>query len=130
MRGLIFAVVVLLASAAHADNAVPSIMAVTSTMTVATISITSATATSVIVSTSPLYRQVCVQNLDSGSFLACGETANVSTITANSLFGIYLATNTATLPSIPYCFEVVPGNNFYCRSAASGASRAVIIRKR
>ncbi len=135
MRGLIFAVAALFAAVtAHAgsgDYAVPSIQAVTSTMTVATISIATQTATDVVQSTGPLYRQVCVQNQDSGAFLACGETVSVSTIVANSLFGVFLATNTATLPASPFCFEVVPGSRFFCKSGSvSAASRAVIIRKR
>lgn len=132
MRGLIFAVVVLLAGTAHAlDFAQPMINGVTSTMTVSAINISSGVATSVIVSTQALYRQVCVQNLDNLSFLSCGETVNVSTIQANNLYGVYLPTATATTLANPYpCFEVVPGKDFFCRSAASSPSRAVITRKR
>lgn len=133
MRGLIFAVAVLLAAvSAHADNAVPSIMGVTSTMTVSAISIATQTATSVVVSTGPLYRQVCVQNLDSSAFITCGENVNVSTISANELMGVYLTTATATtLGNQPPCFEVVPGKDFFCHSGSvSAASRAIITRKR
>ncbi len=133
MRGLIFAVAVMLAGVAHAggDLAVPSIMGA-STMTVSMVSIATQTATSVVVSTGPLYRQVCVQNLDWNSSLSCGENVNVSTIQASGLYGIYVTTATAvTLSATPPCFEVVPGKNFYCQSSNVAApSRAVIIRKR
>ena len=133
MRGLLMAVDVLLAGAAHAgDFAVPSIMAVTSTMTIATVNIATQTATDVIVSTVPLYRQVCIQNLDAGAFITCGENVNVSTLSASGLFGAYLTTATAASFNTPAdCFEVVPGNRFYCHSGSvSAASRAVITRKR
>ena len=132
MRGLIFAVAVMLAGVAHADNAVTSIMGVTSTMTVSGISIATQTATSVVISTAPLYRQVCVQNLDWSNFIACGENPSVSTLTASGLMGVYLTTATAaSLANPPPCFEVVPGKNFYCLSASHSApSPAVIIRKR
>ena len=135
MRGFLMAVAVLLAAvSAHAgsgDYAVPSIQAVTSTMTVATVSIATQTATDIVISTAPLYRQACVQNMDPGAFLACSDNVNVSTIVAQGLFGVYLATNTASLPSLPFCFEVVPGSRFFCKSGSvSAASRAVIIRKR
>ena len=132
MRGLIFAVAVMLAGVAHADNAVTSIMGVTSTMTVSGISIATQTATSVVISTAPLYRQVCVQNLDWSNFIACGENPSVSTLTASGLMGVYLTTATAaSLGNTSPCFEVVPGKNFYCLSASHSApSPAVIIRKR
>lgn len=133
MTRYILAVVLLGLSAvadAGGDFAIPSIMSA-STMTVSAINISSGVATSVVISTNPLYRQVCVQNLDSVSFLSCSDNVNVSTIQANNLFGVYLPTATATtLSAVAPCFEVVPGNNFYCRSAASNPSRAVIIRKR
>ena len=134
MRGLIFFVAVMLAGVAHAgsgDYAVPSIQAVTSTMTVATVSIATQTATDIVISTAPLYRQACVQNMDAGAFIACSDNVNVSTVVSQGLFGVYLATNTAALPNLPFCFEVVPGSRFYCKSGSvSHASQAVIIRKR
>ena len=133
MRGLIFVVSVLLASAAQAlDFAQPVLFGVTSTMTVSAMSISNVTPTDVIVSTAPLYRQVCVQNLDTTAFLACGESISVSTQSASSLMGVYLTTATAVSYAVPSdCFEVVPGKRFYCLSAsATGTSRAVIIRKR
>lgn len=115
------------------DFAQPVILGVTSTVTVSAVNISSGAgnATSVLVSTGPLYRQVCIQNLDYASFLSCGDNVNVSTVQASNLFGIFLATASATTLSVyPPCFEVVPGKDFYCRSAASNPSRAVIIRKR
>ena len=118
---------------AHAgDFAEPVIIGVTSTMTVSGISIATQTATSVVISTAPLYRQVCVQNLDWSNFIACGENPSVSTLTASGLMGVYLTTATAaSLVNTPPCFEVVPGKNFYCLSASHFApSPAVIIRKR
>lgn len=134
MRGLIFSVFVLLAGTAGAiDFAQPVIYGVTSTVTVSAINISSGAgnATSVLVSTGPLYRQVCVQNLDYASFLSCGDSVNVSTVQASNLFGIFVATASATTLSVyPPCFEVVPGKDFFCRSAASNPSRAVVIRKR
>lgn len=133
MRGLIFFVAVLLAGAAHAgDFAQPFIVGVTSTMTVSAVSITSTASFDITISTRPLYRQVCVQNQDPAGFLACSDNVNVSTLTNSGLFGVYLATNTATAPAVPFCFEIVPGSKFFCRSSQPdpATSRAVIIRKR
>ena len=133
MRGLIFAVLMLSGLAAHSgDFAQPMIIGVTSTVTVQGITISSSPATDVVISTMALYRQVCVQNLDTSAFIACGDTVNVSTIQASGLMGVYLTTATATsLATYPPCFELVPGKRFWCASAESNAtSRAVIIRKR
>ncbi len=135
MRRLIFAVAVLLSSAVGAkalEPATVTIDSVSSTMTITGISIASATATSVIVSTFPLYRQVCVQNFDTTSFLACSENVNVSTQTAQAAVGTILApAGSATTPSAPTCFSVVAGNHFYCRtSSTSGTTRAGITRGR
>ena len=118
--------------ASAGDFAEPVIIGVTSTMTVTGISISSSVPTDVVISTNPLYRQVCVQNLDWGAFIACGESVNVSTLTANSLMGVYLTTATAaSLGQTPPCFEVVPGKRFYCESGNKTApSPAVLIRKR
>jgi hypothetical protein len=131
MRGLLL--LLALVGAAHAgDFAEPMILGVTSTMTVSGVSISSSVPTDVVISTGPLYRQVCVQNLDTAAFIACGENIAVSTQAASALMGVYLTTATAsTLADPPLCFEVVPGKRFYCESAnAAAASRAVIIRKR
>ncbi len=131
MRGLVLAV--LLAGVAHAgDFAQPVIIGVTSTMTIVSVSIATQTPTSVIGSLKPLYRQVCIQNLDWNASLSCSESVSISTIPTSASYGLYITTaSAASLSVAPPCFEVVPGNNFYCLSSSvSKASTAVVIRKR
>ncbi len=133
MRGFLMAVAVLLAAAtAHSgDFAEPVIIGVTSTMTVSGIAISTFTGTDVVVSTSALYRQVCVQNLDTSNYIACGDTVSVSTQPANALAGVQIAKGAAAVPVAPACFELVPGHRFWCASGStSAATNAVIIRKR
>ena len=132
MRGLIFAVAVMLAGVAHAlDFAQPVVLGVTSTMTVSGIAISSFTGTDVVISTGPLYRQVCVQNLDTSNYIACGDTVSVSTQPASALAGVQIAKGAAAIPVAPFCFELVPGHRFWCTSGStSAATNAVIIRKR
>ena len=114
------------------DFAQPIIFGVTSTMTVTNIAITTQTATDVIISTRPLYRQVCIQNLDTTAFVVCAESSVISTMTTSMNMGVYLTTATAASLSVPPpCFEVVPGNRFWCQSASlTNASRVITIRKR
>ena len=114
------------------DFSSPVILGVTSTMTVSNIAITTQTATDVIVSTRPLYRQVCIQNLDTTAFVTCSDSSVISTMTTSVNMGVYLTTATATSLSMPVpCFEVVPGNRFFCQSASlTAASRVITIRKR
>lgn len=135
MKRLILAVAMLLALSHEVMALEPvtvTIDSVSSTMTISGINITTQTATSIIVSTAMLYREACVQNLDTSSFLACSENVNVSTLTANSMVGVIIpAATSATTPASPTCFSVVAGNNFYCKSASvTAASRATIIRGR
>ena len=131
MRGLIL--VVMLAGVARAgDFAQPVIDGVTSTDTVRGIDISSAPATDIIISTAPLYRQACVQNLDTSAFLVCSENVNVSTQTASNLVGVIVPpAATASQPQTPLCFSVVPGQRWYCEtSSVTGTTRAVISRGR
>lgn len=113
------------------NNSVVTTDSVQSTMTVSGIAISSAPATSVVINLKALYRQVCVQNLDTLNFLSCGETVNVSTITSSGFAGVVISTKIAGAGMEPRCFEVVAGNDFFCRSSSvTGSSRAVIVRKR
>ena len=113
------------------DFAEPVIIGVTSTITVTGIAISSSVPTDVVISTNPLYRQVCVQNLDTSNYIACGETVSVSTQPASAFAGVQIAKGAAAVPIAPYCFELVPGKRFYCASGSTSAStNAVIIRKR
>ncbi len=133
MRGLIFAVAVMLSGAAHAlEPATVTIDSVSSTETIRGISIATQTATSVIISTASLYRQVCVQNFETSAFLSCSENPSVSTQTASNFVGTIIApANTASTPATPLCFSVSAGTNFYCLSSSVSAStRAGITRGR
>lgn len=135
MRRFLFAVAVILASAIGAKALEPvtvTIDSVSSTDTIRGIDISSAPTTSVIISTSALYRQVCVQNFDTTSFLACSENVNVSSQTAQNHVGTIIpAAPTATTPATPTCFSVSAGTNFYCRtSSVTGSTRAGIGRGR
>lgn len=135
MRRFLFAVAVILASAVGAQALEPAtvtIDSVSSTNTIRGIDISSQTATSVIISTRTLYRQVCVQNFDTTAFLACSEDVNVSTQTAQNHVGTLIApAPTASTPSTPTCFAVSAGTDFYCRtSSVTGTTRAGIGRGR
>ncbi len=119
--------------AAALEPVTATIDTVSSTNTFSGIDISSSVPTSVVVSTSPLYRQVCVQNISTSVYLACGERVNVSTITTSSRIGVILPAATAiTTPYAPTCFSISAGTDFYCLHDAAllGTSRAVIIRGR
>jgi len=109
-----------------------TINSVSSTMTVRGLDISSHTATSIVITTAPLYRQACVQNLSTTDWLACGDNVNVSTVTTNNLMGVIVpAAATVATATTPICFSVVAGNHFYCRtSSVTATSRAVVIRGR
>ena len=135
MPRLFIAVILMIAAVSGARALEPvsvTIDSVSSTSTIQGISISSASATSVVVSTSPLYRQVCVQNFDTAAFLACSENVNVSTLTASGLIGAILApASAASSPAAPMCFSIPAGTNFYCRtSSVTGTTRAGIGRGR
>ena len=135
IRSIFWTLTVLLATATGVRALEPvavTIDSVSSTDTVRGVDISSHTAFDIIVSTLPLYRQACVQNLDTSAFLACSDSLNVSTLTANGAIGVVLpAAPTATTPATPTCFSVVAGNRWYCRtSSVTGTTRAVIIRGR
>ncbi len=132
MRFALFLMLAAVSVQAMENNSVVTIGSVQSTSTIRGLSIDTAAATSVVISLAPLYRQVCVQNLDLVASLACGDNVSVSTLTASNLMGVVVppAASTTTAAS-PMCFEVVAGRHFYCRSASVTApTRAVIIRKR
>ena len=118
---------------AHALEQVSvTIDGVSSTDTVRGVDISSQTAFNVMISTPPLYRQVCVQNLDTTAYLACGDSVSVSTISTSNLIGVIIpAAPTATTPATPTCFGVPIGNSWYClTSSVTGTTRAVIQRGR
>ena len=134
-RRFLLAVAVLLASAVGASALEPvtvTIDSVSSTNTIRGIDISSAPATSVIISTGMGYRQVCIQNFDTSAFLACSENVNVSTQTAQDLVGTIIAPATAAnTPASPLCFSVSAYTNFYCRtSSTTGTTRAGVARGR
>lgn len=134
MRRFIFAVMMMVAGSGveALEPVTVTIDSVSSTNTIRGIDISSAPTTSVIVSTSVLYRQVCVQNFDTTAFLACSENVNVSTQTAQNHVGAIIApAPTASTPNSPLCFSVSAGTNFYCRtSSITGTTRAGIARGR
>lgn len=132
-RLILLAVLFLSAVGASALEPVTvTIDSVSSTNTIRGIDISSAPATSVVISTAMLYRQVCVQNFDTTAFLACSENVNVSTQTAQNHVGTIIPpAPTATTPATPLCFSVSAGTNFYCRtSSVTGTTRAGIGRGR
>lgn len=134
-RRFLLAVAVLLASAVGAAALEPvtvTIDSVSSTNTIRGISISSATPTSVVISTSIGYRQVCIQNFDTTAFLACSELPTVSTQTAQDHVGTIIApAPAANSPASPLCFSVSAYTNFYCRtSSVSGTTRAGVARGR
>jgi hypothetical protein len=109
-----------------------TIDSVSSTTTVRGLDISSHTATNVVVSTAPLYRQVCIQNLSTTDWVACGDNVAVSTITTHNLMGVIVpAPATIATATTPMCFSIVAGNSFYCRtSSVTATSRVVVIRGR
>lgn len=132
-RFILAAAFMVLAIGVHALEPVTvTIDGVSSTDTVRGVDISSQTATDIIISTNPLYRQACVQNLDTSAFLACGDSVSVSTITTNILIGVVVPPASAvTTPATPLCFSVPAGNHWYCRtSSTTGTTRAVIQRGR
>lgn len=120
------------ATPARAPQPVTAVMgAASSTYTVVGLSISSAPATSVVIDTLQMYRQVCVQNLDTSSALYCSENVNVSTNSASALIGVVIsAASAVTTPNGPTCFSIVGGMNFYCKNGGAGSTRAVIVRAR
>lgn len=135
-RRFLLAVAVLLASAVGAQALEPvtvTIDSVSSTMTIRGIDISSgSTPTNVIISTTQLYRQVCVQNLDATSYIACSESTLVSiTASSNNAGAVIAPASTAGSPAAPTCFSIPAGTAFYCKSSsAAGSTRAVIARGR
>lgn len=117
-------------SRAIENNLVVTIESVYSTSTIATVTIASVTTTDIVISTVPLYRQVCVQNLSQTSYLACSENVNVSSTPTDALFGVEVSSG--GVPLAPICLPVVAGQRFYCRSSGTtqAAHRAAIHRKR
>lgn len=135
MRSFFFTLAALcvLAFSAHETNALDQgvIGAILSTSTFMGLTVSSNPATDIIVSTSPLYRQVCVQNLDNGHFLACGDSVNVSSTLVPGAGGVWITTFTAAVQNAPVCFAVVQGKSFYCRSSSiTGGSPVTTIRSR
>lgn len=129
MAALSPAVVPRLASA----EAVTAVMAtISSTRTTVGMDISSAPATNIIVSTTAVWRQACVQNLDITAFLACGENILVSTLTSHALAGTFISPATSsTTFATPTCFSVLTGSPFYCRSSSvTGTTRASVSRGR
>lgn len=132
-RLILLAVLFLSAVGASALEPVTvTIDSVSSTNTIRGIDISSAPATSVVVSTAMLYRQVCIQNFSSTAYLACSENVNVSTLTSQNHVGTILGVAASTsAPSFPTCFSISAGTNFYCRtSSVTGSTRAGIARGR
>ena len=134
MTRFIYVVAVMLAAiGAHAlEPVMVTIDGVSSTDTVRGVDISSQTAFDIIVATAPLYREACVQNLSTSGYLACGDSASVSTITSNNLIGIIIPASPAiTTPASPTCFSVPAGNHWYCLGSwVLGTMRAVIQRGR
>ena len=132
-RFILAGLVMLAVVGAHALEPVSVVIdGVSSTNTIAGVSITTQTATDIVVSTGPLYREACVQNFDTSAFLACSENVNVSTLTANALIGTIIPpAGSATTPATPLCFSIPGGTRFYCLSSSVTAStRAGITRGR
>ena len=126
-----FAVGVLAFPASAMFRVQPTISAVSSTSTVQGITIASHTATSVIVSTDPIYAGVYVQNISQTGAIFCGDTTSVSTQTANGLVGVALSSAAAISPPLPYYFPVPEGKNWYCMCNGNNQTcRAVIHRVR
>lgn len=132
-RLILLAVLFLSAVGASALEPVTvTIDSVSSTNTIRGIDISSAPATSIVISTAMGYRQVCVQNFSATNYLACSENVNVSTLTAQNHVGTIIGVAASTsAPSFPTCFSISAGTNFYCRtSSVTGSTRAGIARGR
>lgn len=134
MTRFILAVALLvMAARAHALEPVTvTVDSVSSTDTVRGVDISSQTAFDIIISTAFLYRQACVQNLDTSAFLACGDNVNVSTISTSNQIGVIIPpAPTIATAATPLCFSVSAGTHWYCRtSSVTGSTRAVIQRGR
>lgn len=132
-RFIIVVALMMAATGAYALEPVTvTIDGVSSTDTVRGVDISSQTTFNIIISTLPLYRQACVQNVDTTSYVACGDNANVSTVTTSNLIGVIIpAAPTVSTPASPLCFSVPAGNPWYCRtSSVTGSTRAIIQRGR
>lgn len=95
------------------------------------VDIASAPATSIVGGTGNGWAQVCVQNVDTTNALYCGDTVNVSSLTAtSSLAGVIVPpAASATAPSSPTCFNIVADGNFFCRTGkVTGSTRAVVVK--
>ncbi len=95
-------------------------------------SISSATPTNVIVDTTQMFSQVCVQNLEVAAYLACSENSAVSISSNAAAVGtIIRATPAGFLPDAPTCFPVIAGYPFYCKtSLTTGSTKAAVRRDR
>ncbi len=80
----------------------------------------------------PGWKNLCIQNLDTTDFLACGPDVAVSTLTASNQVGVLIRPMPAsTNPDPPTCFAIVARAAFYCRtSKTSGTTRAGVHRFR
>lgn len=134
MRYLIF--LMLLAPKAHAIAYSPGpqpttavINQMSSTMTVAGVTISTTSPTSVVVSTNAAYRFVTVQNLCVGgnADLYCGENSVVlSTQTGAAGLGYEISRGSAAVT-----FTLLPGQDFFClASARTSGCQAATIRGR
>lgn len=116
------ALLLILASPVAAwEPSAPSISAYSSTMTITGVSISSSIPTSVLLSTSPQYRDVCIQNPSTYTKVFCGETITFSTTTGNETALIF-STSTIGVIAAPYCLPLLPGQNFYCMGGANGTA--------
>lgn len=86
------------------------------------------TATQVVVGSTTMTTQICVQNLDSAAVLACGESAIVTWMVSMANVGTMIYTSPGM--AAPLCLPVLAGKNFYCASSAAAGSRASIRRDR
>ena len=130
---LVLALLCLSASAHAAGSAIGSvIMTAGSSNTVVGMSISSHTTTSIVVDVNMVWKQVCVQNLDTSAALYCSENVLVSSITTNASIGVVVPpAASATQPLTPMCFSIVAETDFYCRTGSvTGTTRAVIVRAR
>lgn len=89
-----------------------------STMTCSSLFVSSATLpgqATVIISTSPAYRSVSIQNRSSTANVYCGDSVNVSSQTANGAFNANTGWELAPgSPGGSASFYLVPGEPFYC----------------
>jgi len=137
MKKLLLTLGLLGGLAASRAEAVPltSVMAtIGSSVTCVGMDISSQTATDLTDGTAAVqvWKQVCVQNLDTSNYLACSENVAVSTTTTNAAIGTILAkAPTATEPNLPACFSILAGSPYYCRtSKTTGSTRAGVCRGR